>query len=224
MNYFSYRNVLVATALSFTYILPAHSQNKDFFPDKEMQGKSLDIEDFDEKRFLKDRYQNFTLKTILLPADQSDWSRLRYLDREKIVSVRVFGFHHINDREVIDATTNDPKYLKMFGAGIKSDAVLREPTSDIALSGGAYGGGNYQGVLRFEIKDEEPIIVGVGFCNFYLDVWYGSFRQSFYSRPLAEAVKRYLKSEHQIEMPEEMYQRTSGLMKMKLPDCFNEQK
>jgi hypothetical protein len=99
--------------------------------------------------------------------------------------------------------------------------VLVYAYSDVARSFGAYGGGNYQGVLRFEFEDEPPLIVGVGKMNFYLDVWYGSNRQMFYSRPLAEALKRFLKSQD-IAMPKDMYNNISGLRHMELPDIFGE--
>jgi len=209
---------------SFTSPQETMAQKKGL-PPKSLMGTPYDVSGWIKppgeigKRLLKRGYRELT---ILIPPNQSNWNRLENLDGSKLKSIRLFGFGAMKGDfdDTLDERILEEKRKKQFFSGLDYHVVLRKATSDIAGSSWASGGGNYLGVLRFDFDGEPPLIVGVGKANFFLDVWYGSDRQAFHSRPLAEALKRWLKDKHKISLKDEWYNELSGLNRMKLPKVF----
>jgi len=191
---------------------------------EELRGKNHVIEEWTDFEVSDPLKSATVIKTIAIPLDQSNWGRVwnleTFANEKKIKSIRVYGFQNFGN-SVIDNMISEPKVVNQFLSGLSPyKYMLRPVIGDLTFFFGGAGGG-FTGVIQFHFEDEEPILVGVASHSFFLDVHFGSFRQEFHSLPLAEALKRYLKSEG-IEMPQRNYENLSGLAKMKLPKEFDE--
>jgi hypothetical protein len=209
--------LLLILVLSYFYVAP---QDDDFFPPNSMRGSEF-VPPNDKAQLeslgVRDRYQYYE---GYLPLKLSDWERLKRLGQEgELDSVDIYGFQKIAEGKKVDANIQTQPMLRQFKAGISENYVMRLGESDIGRGGGGWGGGTYLGILKFNFKHGEAIIIGVGHTSFFLDVWYGSNRQSFFSRPLAEALNRWLISQG-IELPKNDYDNLSGLSRMVLPKEF----
>ena len=125
---------------------------------------------------------------IYIPIDQGDWDRIAQIefDEASLSSIRLYGFSTAENRDPIDVTFEDESTLMKFKAALSTDRLLRKAMSDIGRTGGAVGIGAFRGIMRVNIQGEqEPLIIGVGQAGFYLDVYYGSDRQTFFGRALA---------------------------------------
>ena len=165
--------------------------------------------------------ESFQFRELYLPTDLSDWERLKRMEEQPIQSVTVHGFWKLSEGgKNVNIKIATDEALKQFQSGISPDYMMRPAESDIGRSGGAFGGGVYLGVIQITMQNGEKILIGVGHTNFFLDVYYGSVRQSFYSRPLAEALRRCL-SANGMALPDKDYEDLSGLSRTKLPDEFD---
>jgi hypothetical protein len=107
-------------------------QKLNWAPDQDMKGQNYVLENVElSKLNLDDLKGSFELKMLVIPTDQSDWGRLRILSDKMPTKIRVFGFHHLGNKTVIDETTTDIEFIAMFHSGINKDAVLRSPESDV---------------------------------------------------------------------------------------------
>ena len=168
---------------------------------------------------------------LYLPHDLSDWEQLKSFAYSggtmHIINAKLLDFSALRNYELgseINIKIVDEKYLKMFEVGIDSQHVFRPCESDLGTSFGGFPGETYVGGLKFELSNSESIVVGVGQTSFFLGTWYGTNRRAFYSKPLAEALRRYF-AEHpelSISINHEIYKQLSGDFLQDLPAVFHE--
>ncbi len=216
---------LFLSCFQFLHGQVGDSSSSDFRPPKNLRGQSYSIEEVKKLKGNSPINKMLEIKTVAIPIDQSNWDRLGYLrsddsEENPIKTIHIYGFEKLG-RSLINSKIEDSHALKQFCLGLSQDYVRRPAIGDFTYRFGGAGGGAYLGVLQFQIENEEPILVGVASHSFYLDVHYGSTRQEFHSLPLAEALKRYLKSKG-VEMSQEIYEKLSGLDKMRLPEGFED--
>ncbi len=204
--------------------LRSNSQSSIVFPPEEMQGASYVPVDDSERisRLPEEDRAIYTKKAYYLPADLSDWEQFSDLYDRKIESIRIFI---IGDQEhFTDITIKDPKDCKKFSLALQPRYILRNPDSDFGRSFGGYGGGAALGAMEVRIKGvKKPLIIGIAKIGFYLDVWYGSKRQVFYSKALSVAVDHALKKYSKYRIPEEYLAKQSGIDFLTLPDELKDQ-
>lgn len=164
----------------------------------------------------------FILRKLNVPSDQSDWERLGQIDFETdLKSVSIYGFQKITGTTLNERIQRAP-LIRKFSSGLNDRYVFRPCVSDIGTTFGAYGGGTFLGILKFEFKDSPPLIVGVGQTSFFLGVWYGSKRQSFFSLPLSEAIHDYFRHRFGIKLDLKIKERLAGKQYQQLPNIFSE--
>lgn len=201
------------------------------YPPEEMQGSSFLPEDDSERiaSLPKDERITYTEKPYFLPMGLSDWERFRQLEEHKIESIRIFisggriPGKIIDGDDYADVTIKDPQFCRVFSIALQPRYILRTPCSDFGRSFGGYGSGAALGVMKVHYKDvKKPLIIGIAKIGFYLDVWYGSERQTFYSKALAVAVDQALRKYSNLRMPQEYLARQSGSAFLTLPDELND--
>lgn len=151
----------------------------------------------------------FSPKIEKLPADLADWAEAGKLADDSIIKkVRIYGFDQYNDGKPLDIVVTDQVVLTTCAWAL--GALARPAMSEFDPSTGGIGQGAHLGVIQIVGKDR-TLVIGVSQKCFFMGIWHGSFRQSFFSWILAKQVDDLLFRATNQHLTKKQFDALSGL-------------
>jgi hypothetical protein len=160
------------------------------------------------------RGKSYKPKKRKIARDLSNWDVLDQLEG-KIRAVRVFGFDPYNSGKPLDFESKDALVLRTIEYTAHASSAVRPAVSDLRTPYGSGADGAYLGIMKLDTADG-PLIIGVSRIGFFLGVWDGSVRQTFFSWGLAKQVDDLLFNATGKHLEAEHFEALSGEERIKV--------